>query len=98
MAKDGKVVAILSYITLIGWIIAIIMNSSKKTSLGSFHLRQALIIMIAGIVVSWIPVIGWILSLILFVFWIIGLVAAIQGKEKEIPIIGSLAQKWFKGI
>lgn len=97
MAND-KTVAILSYITIIGWIIAIIMNSSNKTSLGSFHLRQALIIYLAGIVVSWIPFIGWILSIVLFIFWIIGLVAAIQGKEKEVPIIGAWGQKWFKGI
>lgn len=99
MAKDnGKLVAILSYITIIGWVIAIILNSSNKTSLGRFHLRQALIIMIVGIVFSWIRYVGWILGIILFIFWIIGLVAAIQGKEKEVPIIGSLAQKWFKGI
>ncbi len=97
MGKE-KLVAILSYITIIGWIIALIMNSKEKTKLGRFHIRQALIIMLAGIVVSWIPVIGWILSIILFIFWIMGLVAAIQCKEKEVPIIGAWGQKWFKGL
>ena len=62
MAKDdqSKTVAILSYITPIGWVIALILNQSKKTELGSFHIRQALLLMITGIILRWIPVVGWI--------------------------------------
>jgi uncharacterized membrane protein len=100
MAKkdDGKLVAILSYITLIGWIIAIILHSNNKTKLGAFHLRQALLLVLAGIVFSFIPIVGWILNIGVFVLWIMGLVFAIQGTEKEIPLIGHLAQDWFKSI
>ncbi|MBW2978324.1 hypothetical protein KY331_05755 [Candidatus Woesearchaeota archaeon] len=99
MAKDqSKLVAILSYITLIGWIIALILNMSKKTELGSFHIRQALLLIIANIVLWWIPVIGWILQIVVLIFWIMGLVYAIQGQMKEVPVIGSYAQKWFKGL
>ena len=96
--NNGQLVAILSYITIVGWIIALILHLNKKTELGGFHLRQTLIIALAGIVLSWIPVIGWILSIILFIFWIMGLVYAIQGKKKEVPIIGGLGQSWFKGL
>jgi len=97
--KDqSKLVAILSYITLIGWIIALILNMQKKTELGSFHIRQALIIMLANIVLWWIPVIGWLLQIVVLIFWIMGLVYAIQGQKKEIPLIGSYAQQWFKGL
>jgi uncharacterized membrane protein len=39
---EDKTVAIISYLTLIGFIVAIILNSSKKTRLGAFHLRQVL--------------------------------------------------------
>ena len=95
---NAKLVAILSYITLVGWIVALILNQQKKTDLGSFHVRQALMIMLAGIVLSWIPIIGWILSIILFVFWILGFLAAINGQKKETPVIGGLAQEWFKGL
>lgn len=98
MTDNGKTVAILSYITIIGWIIALIMNHNKKTSLGSFHIRQALIIMLTNLVLIWIPFIGRILNIIIFVFWIIGLVYAIQEKEKLVPIIGQYAQEWFKGL
>ncbi|MBW2965987.1 hypothetical protein KY342_02705 [Candidatus Woesearchaeota archaeon] len=95
---QSKLVAILSYITLIGWVVALILNMQKKTELGSFHIRQALLIMIVGIVLWWIPVIGWILNIIVFVFWVMGLVYAIQGQQKEVPLIGAYAQQWFKGL
>jgi len=101
MAKNGdqsKLVAIISYITLIGWVIALVLNMQSKTKLGSFHIRQALIVMLAAAVLGWIPVLGWILGIIVFIFWIMGLVSAINGKEKEIPVIGPLAQDWFKGL
>lgn len=101
MAKkqdNAKLVAILSYITFIGWIIALILNQNKKTSLGSFHIRQALLLMIAGIILSWIPILRWILAIVIFIFWIMGLVYAINGQQKEVPVIGPLAQQWFKGL
>ncbi|MBW2981248.1 hypothetical protein KY343_00065 [Candidatus Woesearchaeota archaeon] len=100
MAKEdqSKIVAIVSYITLIGWIIALIMNQSKKTELGSFHIRQALLIYIVWFIFWWIPVIGWILNIVVFVFWIMGLVYAAQGQKKEVPLLGPLAQKWFKAL
>jgi uncharacterized membrane protein len=95
---QSKTVAIVSYITLIGWIIALIMNQSKKTDLGSFHIRQALLIYIVGIILWWVPVVGWLLNIAVFVFWIMGLVYAAQGQKKEVPVLGSLAQNWFKGL
>ncbi|MFW5990589.1 MAG: hypothetical protein ACOCQX_00005 [Candidatus Nanoarchaeia archaeon] len=91
-------VAILSYITIIGWIIALVLHQENKTSLGSFHLRQALLLMIAGLVLTFIPIIGWLLNIVVFVFWIMGLVYAIQKQEKEVPLIGGLAQQWFHMI
>ncbi|MGM0479248.1 MAG: DUF4870 domain-containing protein [Bacteroidota bacterium] len=49
-----KTVGIVAYITLIGFIIAIVMNSEKKgeeKKFGAFHLRQSLGIIIAAIAV-----------------------------------------------
>lgn len=43
--------AFVSYLTLIGFIIAVVINKdSKKNSLGQFHLRQSLAIHVAAIV------------------------------------------------
>ena len=101
MAKKGNqanLVGVLSYITIIGWVIALLIHLNEKTSLGGFHLRQALLIYIAMMVVSWIPMIGWVLNIILMVFLLMGIVYAVQGKEEQLPVIGPLAQDWFKSI
>jgi len=98
---QSQLVAILSYITLIGWIVALVLNSQKKSSLGSFHIRQSLLIMLVGIIGSfifWIPLIGWALWILLVIMWVMGLVSAINKQEKEVMIIGKLAQDWFKAL
>ncbi len=100
---EDRTVAILAYITIIGFIIAIVMHGSKKTALGSYHLRQALGLFITG-VVCWIvlliiPVVGWILlpfvMLGIFVLAIMGLIAAAGGQQKPVPLLGEKYQKWF---
>jgi uncharacterized membrane protein len=107
---NGKTTAIVSYITIIGWLIAYFaMHQSKKTSLGSYHLRQTLLLFICAIVYQIVvmiitmavPAIGLVLSLVSLVFlvlWIMGLIAAINGEEKPMPLIGEKAQELFKSI
>ena len=55
---DGKTTAIIAHITLIGWIIAIIINSNEKNEFASFYIRQLLGLFLAGLVLAWIPIIG----------------------------------------
>lgn len=100
MAKDdnAKIVAIVSYITIIGWIVALILNSQKKSKLGSYHIRQTLLLYLLTFVFMIIPVIGWILNIAVFILWIMGLISAINEEEKPIPIIGEYAQDWFKSL
>jgi len=101
---EDKTVAILAYITLVGFIIALVMHNGKKTALGSFHLRQVLGIVVTGFAVGfvgWIPIIGWLILLcslpVLFVIWIMGLIAAVNGQQKAAPILGQKYQQWFAG-
>jgi uncharacterized membrane protein len=94
----GKTIAIVSYITIIGWVIALVLNQDKKDKFASFHIRQSLLLIIAAAVLGWIPVLGWILAIVIFVFWIIGLISAVQGTKKEVPVLGPLAQKWFASL
>jgi uncharacterized membrane protein len=109
-ADNGKTTAIVSYITIIGWLIAYFaIHKSNKTSLGSYHLRQTLLLFICAVVyqilisiiIRAVPVLGLILSLgglVFLVLWIMGLIAAINGEEKPMPIIGAKAQELFKSI
>ncbi|MCB9362870.1 hypothetical protein H6504_05525 [Candidatus Woesearchaeota archaeon] len=94
---DNKALAIISYITIIGWVIALILDT-KKDPLVRYHLRQYLMIFLVGLVLGFIPIIGWILNIVVLVFWIMGLIYAIQGQKKAVPILGDLAQKHFTFI
>jgi uncharacterized membrane protein len=106
VSTEDKSTAIISYITLIGFIVAIIIHSGKKTQIGAYHLRQslgliltAIAFMIVGFVFAFIPLIGWLVSLAgwiaLLVLWVMGLIAAINGEFKPVPVVGDLFQKWL---
>jgi uncharacterized membrane protein len=101
---EDRTIAILAYITILGFIIAIVMHNGKKTRIGSFHLRQALGLFITGFVCTplfIIPVLNLlmipVLMIAFFVLWIIGVIAAVNGQEKPVPVVGEYYQKWFAG-
>lgn len=105
-SSEDKTTAIVSYLTLIGFVVAVILHGNKKTRLGAFHLRQSLglmlasfAIMIAGFVLAFIPIVGWLATLAawigLLVLWVFGLIAAVNGEFKPVPVIGEHLQKWL---
>ncbi|WP_378173290.1 DUF4870 domain-containing protein [Aquimarina sp. SS2-1] len=102
--KQGKTAAIVSYITLIGTIIAFFMNQDDKNSFASFHIRQALGIHIGfyllGALVSMFD--SWLISssfyVFIFVLWVFGLITAVREEQKPVPIVGSYFQDWFTFI
>jgi len=89
----AKTVAILSYITLIGWFIAIVLHGTHKSSFASFHLRQSLGLIITGALLALIPLIGWLLNIGVCLFWLYALYHVIQGNEKTVPVLGNLYQE-----
>lgn len=103
---EDKTTAIVSYLTLIGFVVAVVLHGQKKTRLGAFHLRQMLGLMIAsialmigGTVLAFIPFLGWLLSLAAWVgllaLWISGLIAAANGEQKPVPVLGARFEQWF---
>lgn len=108
-STEDKTVAILAYITLIGFIIAIVMHGSNKTKLGSYHLKQALGLVITGVAswlmimfIAFIPVVNLILILLSPILWlgilvlvILGIMNAANGVEKPLPVVGPMFEKWF---
>lgn len=104
LVEEGKSTAIVAYLTIIGTIIAYFMNSDSKNSFAGFHIRQALGIHITfyvlGVLVGLFD--SWLVSAAFYIFiavlGIYGLVTAIQGEQKEVPIMGQYYQKWFSTI
>jgi len=85
--EKGKTMAIVTYLGLIGFIVALA-TDGKKNEYTRFHMNQALPIMIA-MLVSPIPVIGWIVAVAGLVFWIMGIINAANGEMKRLPVIGN---------
>lgn len=95
---DKKVTGILAYFSLLGWLIAYLAGDKEGAK---FHLNQGLVLAIAEILLSavntalgLIPIIGgiigFVLGILLLVLWILGLVSAIKGEEKAVPVLGGI--------
>lgn len=101
--KEGKTFATVAYFTFIGLIIAIIQNLNKKNPFTAFHCRQMLGLILMLIfsnitekyVNSWLGTAFWFVT---FVYWVYGLITAINGETKLVPYLGKLFQDWFANI
>lgn len=100
---NGKAKAILAHITIIGWVIALILNMKDRDEFASFYIRQYLGIMIAGLLgnlalslISTTAAMIW--GVIILIAWLISLISAITDKKNETPVIGQYFQQWFKGL
>ena len=85
---------VVAYLTWVGLIIALVAGDRYESR---FHLNQSLVIWLAGTVlgmVAWVPLLGWLIgavgSLFCVICWFIGIVNAIQGVEKEVPLLGQI--------
>lgn len=103
---DGKAFAILSYaINFVGipfWLVPLIMRNNEFSL---YHSKQCLLMWLVAVatgVVAIVPCAGWIIAVVvllgLLVFNVMGLINAVNGKSKALPLIGGLAEKWFAGI
>jgi uncharacterized membrane protein len=108
MNDQSRLIATISYITLIGWVVALILrqNENPKSELGLFHLRQSFGVMILSFLASASNVLsvislgflGNVLWLCILIIWLIGLLGAIQGRFTKIPFIGDWMQENLRFI
>lgn len=105
IVEEGKTIAIIAYITIFGLLIAFVMNNDKKNPFAAYHLRQSLGLGVTGLalsVINVIPILGWLISILgsifLIILWVMGLVSALNGQEKPVPVLGTKFQEWFKNI
>lgn len=95
---EGKTKAIVAHLTLIGWIIALVVNNDEKDDLASFYIRQNLGLMLLSLVLAIIPILNFIAWILPLVLWVMSLIGAIQGEKKITPLIGTYFQDWFKSL
>ena len=104
VSSEGKTIAVISYLTIIGTIVALVNNMDKKDPFGWFHIRQMIGLGLCSIgvwILSMIPILGLLMlpvGLGFIVLWVIGLLSAINGKATPVPIFGEHYQEWFAGM
>ena len=101
---DDKTKSIVAHLTIIGWVIALVMNQTDKGPNTSYYLRQmlglTLVAIIGSLLFSFLPVpyLGTVWSVLIFILWVLSLVGALSGQQKPLPVVGDMFQQWFKGI
>ena len=100
---DDKTKSIVAHITLIGWVIALVMNQSDKGENTSFYLRQMLglfVLSLAGwlLGVLTISILSTIVGIGVLVLWVLSLLGALSGQKTLTPVVGQMFQDWFKSI
>ena len=90
---SGKAVAVICYLSIVGWIVALVLHGNNPTKLGAFHLRQSLGLLLSLVILTFIPVIGWVLSLPIFILWTVGIYHAFHERQDTIPYIGNFFQE-----
>lgn len=78
-----------------------LLTDAKNDPFVMFHTKQGLTLFLAWIIVlifASIPVLGWILALPLniamLVLMLLGIINAVNGEKKELPIIGQYADRF----
>ncbi len=91
--EENKVAAALSYV----WILCLVPLFLKKNSkFCQFHAKQGLLLFIVeviGMVIFPIPFLGWLLFILVVIFSILGVRAALAGEFWEMPILGKYTNK-----
>ena len=102
--EQGRTIAIISYLTIFGLVIAFFMNNEKKNNFAAFHIRQALGLWITffllgyfvGLFDNWLITIGfWVFFGVLFIF---AFMTAVAGRTQATPILGELYQRIFSNF
>lgn len=104
--EKGRQNAIVSYITIIGVIIAYYMNNEpdKKSAFSSFHIRQSLGLWLTFWALGYI--IGsfdsWLVTSSFYLFFVVlfiyGFINAINRKTQAVPLVGAFYQKLFANL
>ncbi len=99
--EKNKVISIFAYLS---WLVIIPLIAGKDSKFARFHCNQGIVLAIAEIVcyvaigiLSNIPFVGFIFSiagsilgLVSLVFAILGIINVVNGKAKELPLIGNI--------
>ncbi|OGF30030.1 hypothetical protein A2223_02490 [Candidatus Falkowbacteria bacterium RIFOXYA2_FULL_35_8] len=95
--EENKAIAAIGYL---GILCLVPLLLAKKSKFAQFHGKQALVLFIAEVIVSFvniIPVLGqiiWVIALVYFlIMTVTGIIKAMNGESWEMPILGKYTSK-----
>ncbi|MDH4358791.1 MAG: hypothetical protein OEV37_02500 [Candidatus Berkelbacteria bacterium] len=90
--------AVLCYLGIL--VLIPLLTDAKNDPFVKFHIKQGIVLLIFDIIISVIiaiPVIGWVVGtigwILVLILFIMGIVNAVGGQEKELPVIGKFGEK-----
>ncbi|MBR1797376.1 MAG: hypothetical protein IJ757_05115 [Clostridiales bacterium] len=84
---NAKLFAILSYIGIL-WLLGLLIEPEKNDPFVKNHVNNGILLSIGCVICGIIPIIGWLCEIVLLVFAIMGIVAAAQGNQFSMPVVG----------
>lgn len=78
-----------------------LLTDDKNDPFVKYHVKQSLVLVICYVLISvlfMVPLVGWfaapILYVVVFVFWIMGILNAAAGKQVPVPVVGHYGEKF----
>jgi uncharacterized membrane protein len=94
-AQAGKTMAIIAYFV---FFVPLLVEEAKKNKFAMYHTEQSIVLLIVNLIVNIIGIvtcgIGYILFIPLLVFYIMGIINAVKGEAKPVPLIGQWGEKF----
>lgn len=100
--QSNRVMAVLAYLS---WLVLIPLFAAKDSPFARFHCNQGIVLAIAEVICGFVvaigrrlPLIGWVFriagglaSILWIVLAVIGILNALNGRAKELPLIGGIS-------
>jgi uncharacterized membrane protein len=95
-AKKNTGMAVVAYLLFF----VPLLTDAKNDPFVKFHVKQAIILLIGwlvSVIIGQVPVLGWTISFVMgvgiLILLLMGIINALNGEEKPLPIIGQYAEK-----
>jgi uncharacterized membrane protein len=93
--EAGKTMAIISYFI---FFVPLIVDDAKNNKFAMFHTEQSIVLLIINVIVGILGTItcgiGLVLYIPLLIFYVMGIINAVQGQVKEVPLVGQFGEKF----
>ena len=87
LPKNAKLFSILAYIGLL-WLLGLLISPEKTSPFVRNHVNNGIVLSICLAICAVIPFVGWVCEVVVFVFAIMGIIAAAKNTYYTIPLIG----------